>query len=141
MFSTPVTCANTTGDRSTATNYQDLWWNPNESGWGMNVTQQGTIAFATLFDYDANGKPLWFVMPNGPQTSAGNFSGPLYTVKGPAFNSSPWDATKVVATNVGTMTLHFTSGNAGTLTYTVNGSSVTKSIQRQTFSSPLPQCQ
>ena len=122
-------------------NYQDLWWNPNESGWGMNVTQQGTIAFATLFDYDANGKPLWFVMPNGPQSSGGNFSGPLYTVKGPAFNSSPWDASKIATTNVGTMTLHFTSGTAGSLTYTVNGSTVTKSIQRQTFSSPLPLCQ
>jgi lysyl endopeptidase len=139
VFSTPVTCTNTTADRSGSNNYQDLWWNPNESGWGLNVTEQGTIAFATLFDYDANGKPLWFVMPNGPQSSGGNFSGPLYTVKGPPFNANPWGVTTPTA--VGTMTLHFTSGIAGTLTYSVNGVTVTKSIQRQTFSSPLPLCQ
>lgn len=133
-------CTPTSADRSGATNYQDLWWNPNESGWGMNVTQQGTTAFATLFDYDANGNATWWVMPNGPQTSPGVFAGPLYTVKGPVFNASPWlPATLPVA--VGTMTLHFTSGTAGQLTYSVNGTTVQKAIQRQTFSAPLPLCQ
>ena len=139
-FSTPsTTCAATTADRSTATNYQDLWWNPNESGWGMNVTQQGSIAFATLFDYDSTGHATWWVMSDGEQTGAGTFTGQLYSTTGPVFNASPWSAIGV--TNVGTMTLHFTSGTAGTLTYSVNGITVQKSIQRQTFSSPLPLCQ
>ena len=42
---------------------------------------------------------------------------------------------------VGTMTFQFTSGNAGTLNYTVNGISVTKAIQREVFSTPTTQCQ
>src|SRR5665213_2113077 len=36
-------------------NRTDLWWNPNESGWGMNIVQHpsGTI-FATWYTYDAD---------------------------------------------------------------------------------------
>ena len=34
-------------------NYTGMWWNPDESGWGINVVHQGDIVFATLFTYDA----------------------------------------------------------------------------------------
>jgi hypothetical protein len=30
-----------------------LWWNPGESGWGLNLNQQGTTIFGTLFTYDS----------------------------------------------------------------------------------------
>ncbi|MGZ5106555.1 MAG: hypothetical protein ACXWBR_20075, partial [Usitatibacter sp.] len=139
VFSSPPSCTFTTGDRSTATNYQDLWWNDNESGWGVNVTHQGDILFATLFTYDASGQGKWFVMPNGPKTGAGAYSGALYATTGPAFNASPWVPAQ--ATSVGTMSFTFTSGNSGTLAYSVNGITVTKAIKRETFSSPTTQCQ
>jgi len=140
VFGTQPTCTFTTGDRSTATNYQDLWWfGAAESGWGVNVTQQGDVLFATLFDYDANGHATWFVLAHADKTGPGTYSGDLFTTTGPVFNASPW--TPIVATKVGTMTFAFSSGNAGTLTYTVNGILVTKSIQRETFSSPTTQCQ
>jgi lysyl endopeptidase len=138
-FSTPATCTFTTGDRSAATNYQDLWWNPSEPGWGVNVTHQGDILFATLFDYDLNGQGTWYVLANAPKTAPGVYSGALYRVTGPVFNANPW--TPTTPTQVGTMTFSFSSGNAGTLTYTVNGIQVTKSIQREVFSSPTTQCQ
>ena len=38
------------------------------------------------------------------------------------------------------MRLRFSDGNNGTLTYTYNGVTVTKSITRQLFSSPVPAC-
>ena len=43
-------------------------------------------------------------------------------------------------TQVGTMRLRFTNGNAGTLTYTNNGVTVTKAITRQEFSTPVSAC-
>ena len=132
VFSTVPTCGWSAFDRSFATNFQDLWWNPNESGWGVNITHQGDILFATLFTYDANGKGMWLVMSKGDKTGDARYSGPLYVTHGPAFNAVPFtpiDAGNL--TQVGTMTFTFTNGNAGTLTYTVNGVSVTKSIQRQ----------
>jgi hypothetical protein len=36
-------------DLRLATNFQDLWWNPSESGWGINLTHQGTRIFASWF--------------------------------------------------------------------------------------------
>jgi len=139
VFGTPATCTFTTGNRSTATNYQDLWWNPSESGWGVNVTQQGDVIFATLFDYDLNGQGVWYVLANAPKTAPGVYSGALYRVTGPVFNANPWTTT--TPTQVGQMTFTFATGNTGTLAYTVNGIAVTKSIQRQVFGSPTTQCQ
>ena len=40
-------------------NYNDLWWDPNESGWGVNVAQQGSTLFLTFFIYGADSKPTW----------------------------------------------------------------------------------
>ena len=140
QFGPIASCSFTTGDRSTATNYQDLWWaGQSESGWGINVTQQGDVIFATLFDYDLNGQATWYVLSNAPKSSTGVYSGQLFQTTGPAFNASPW--TSITPTPVGIMTFNFSSGNTGTLTYTVNGVSVTKNIQREVFSSPTTQCQ
>jgi hypothetical protein len=137
-FSTPPQCKWSAFDRSFSDNFQDLWWNPSESGWGVNVTHQGDIVFATLFTYGADGKPLWLVMSKGDRTSAGTYSGPLYRTTGPAFDASPWHP--VTLTQVGTMTFSFSSGDAGTMTYTVDGVTVTKSIERQTFGALRPDC-
>ncbi len=49
------------GPPPTAPNYQGLWWNPLESGWGINFAHQGDIIFATWFTYDAGGKPWWLI--------------------------------------------------------------------------------
>ncbi|MGE5615392.1 MAG: hypothetical protein ACM3X5_00610, partial [Bacillota bacterium] len=142
-FATTTTpCGWSLFNRSLSTNYQDLWWNPTESGWGLNIAHQQDTLFATLFTYDAAGKGMWLVMSNGTLIS-GNSSNPVYTgtlyrTTGPAFNASPWTAISLAS--VGTMRLSFTDGNTGTLVYTVNGVQVTKSIQRQVFGAVKTQC-
>jgi lysyl endopeptidase len=131
-------CQPTTGSRASATNYQDLWWNAAESGWGLNITHQGNILFATLFTYGANNQNLWLVMSAGGRQSDGSYLGELYQTAGPAFNAQPW--TGVGVTSVGSMRLRFSNGENGTLEYTAYGISVTKAITRQVFSSPVPLC-
>ena len=42
-------------------NYQGLWFNPNESGWGVNFAHQGDLIFASWFTYDLSGKGTWLV--------------------------------------------------------------------------------
>ena len=134
-------CASTTGDRSGLTNYQDLWWNPNESGWGVNVTQQDDTLFATLFTYDSNNQGLWLVMSQGIKQSAGWYLGDLYQTTGPAFNAQPFTPIGPAnITKVGTMQFRFSDGQNGTLTYSVNGTIVNKTITRQVFSTPVPSC-
>jgi hypothetical protein len=139
-FGALPTCSWSAFDRTYSDNFQDLWWNPNESGWGVNIAHQDDILFGTLFTYNASGQPIWYVMSDGEQVASGRYSGALYRTTGPAFNAVPFTpVTNPV--QVGTMSFTFTNGNAGTMTYTVDGVQVVKQIQRQVFSTPKTQCE
>lgn len=115
-----------------ATNYEDLWWSPTESGWGVNVTQQHDIIFATWFIYDTDRKPLWLSMSRGEKVAENIFSGPLYLTNGPGY-SGAFNPETVTRTQVGGATFNFTDAKSGVLSYTVNGVVVNKNITRQTF--------
>jgi hypothetical protein len=140
IFGTPTACAGVTGSRAALTNYQDMWWNPQESGWGINLTHQGPVIFAVLFTYDASGRDLWLVASNLDRQLDGSFSGSLYSTAGPMFSATPWNSALVAAAQVGSMALRFNNGESATLTYSVNGVNVSKSIQRQVFGSVVPMC-
>ena len=136
-----ASCATTTGSRASLTNYQDLWWKSDESGWGINITHQDRTLFATLFTYDNAGRGLWLVMSAGNLQADGSYLGDLYRTTGPAFNAQPFTPlTSANLTKVGTMSLRFADGNTATLAYTVNGVGVSKPIARQVFASPVPSC-
>lgn len=117
---------------SATDNYTDLWWNPDEPGWGINLNHQGTILFATLFTYGADGSPAWLVMSRGDRQADGSFRGDLFRTSGPAFNADPWSS--VAYELVGSMSLSFPSADEGVLTYNVGSAQVTKSIRRMRFS-------
>ncbi|MBK7658589.1 MAG: hypothetical protein IPJ28_05320 [Betaproteobacteria bacterium] len=99
------------------------------------------MLFATLFNYDEQGRNAWYAMTNGARVSGGTdrWSGALYRLTGPRFDTAPWTA--VTPREVGTMSVDFTEGNAGTLSYTINGISVSKSIERQAFAPLRPECE
>ena len=139
VFGSPPTCTWSAFDRASSSNFQDLWWNPAEPGWGLNITQQGNKMFATLFTYGSDGRGVWLVMSDGNKSISGAFTGSLYRTSGPAFNASPWSPASV--SQVGTMSLNFANGDSGTLTYSFNGTSVTKTIERQAFGPLKPHCE
>jgi len=139
VFSTMPTCE-VGGTPGSSTNYSDLWWNQNESGWGVNVTQQGSTIFATWFTYDGTGRDAWYVMSNGVQTAGTQtWSGDVYQTVGSTYDKA-WDGSKVVATKMGTGSFAFADSSHGTFTATVNGQTITKSVTRQLFSSPATVC-
>ena len=126
-----------------AMNFQALWWRApagSESGWGLNITHQGDILFATWFTYDVNGHGLWLVMPNTRKSADKVYAGSIYHTTGPAFNAVPFSPAQVVATEVGTVTLTFADADHGTFAYVVNGVSQSKPIVRQAYSTPLSVC-
>ncbi len=105
------------------------------------MTHQDDTLFATLFPYDAAGRDLWLVLPSAPRQADGSYFGDLYRTAGPPFNAIPFTPIGGAdITAVGNMRLRFTDGNTGTLTYTYNGATVTKAIQRQVFSNPVSAC-
>ena len=130
-------------DLTQAFNYQDTWVAAPagaESGWGVNLTQQGDTIFATWFTYAHDRSPLWLVV-TAPKTGPGIYAGTLYQTAGPPFNAVPFDPTRVVLTAVGNATFTFTDGNNGSFEYTVNGESQTKTITRQVLVAPGTVCQ
>ncbi len=128
----PLACATTV-----TTDFTDMWWVPAESGWGANVIQQGDTLFVTLFVYAPGGQPVWYVAPattfQGTVSGAQRFTGPLYTVVGPYFANSVFDPKNVTAREVGSVTFSAPQVASATLSYTVDGVSVSKNVERQTW--------
>ena len=107
-----------------AANYTDLWWNPNESGWGLTITQHATNQIWVIWytydprERDASGqyKPLWINMPGGTWTSPTTLTGDVYVLNGMPFYQSGSNRQQ---TRVGTFSFNFTSASTGTFTYNI----------------------
>ncbi len=116
-----------------AYDYTDLWWNPSESGWGLNLVQHPTkVIFGVWYTYESDGTRIWYIIPNGSWTSPTTYTGPLYVTSGPGYTKS-FDTNQVQVRQVGTATLSFASQATGTFSYSIDGVSGTKSMQRQPY--------
>jgi hypothetical protein len=143
VFSSPVPTCAAGASPGAQPNYQDLWWKSpaaSESGWGVNLAHQGDTLFATWYTYGADGQPMWLSASNLARSANGTYSGALTRSWGPPFNASPWDPSKVTRMAAGNVTFAFTDANNGTMTYTVEGVTQSKSITRLAFSAPATVC-
>ena len=140
VFASPVPVCGANVAPGALPNYQDLWWNPAESGWGLNIAHQGDVLFVTWFTYDTDGKALWLVGSDLRKTGNATYSGTLYRTVGPPVNASPWDPAKVSRIPAGSATLVFADEANATFAYTVSGVSGSKSITREIFATPRTGC-
>jgi len=99
----------------------------------MSLTQHASNKlFAIWYTYDAAGKRLWVVLPDGTWTSNNTYTGALYITSGPP-QTGAFNPALVKVNSVGTGTLTFSTASNGTWTYTINGLSGSKTITRQAF--------
>ncbi len=130
LLSSPFASANTF-----MTDLTDLWWNANESGWGVTATHQREIVFLTFFVYGPDNRPTFYTGQGtytGQATSGALvFSGPMYQTSGPWLGTT-FNPNAVTVRQVGTLSLTAFVDTA-TLTYSVDGTVVNKSLTRQTF--------
>src|SRR2546423_1535665 len=84
---------------SFTTDQIDLYYIPNESGWGIQLVQRGSVIFATIFIYGPSNTPTWYV---ATLQFAGNltWTGDLFATTGPYFGTVPFNSATVVATKV-----------------------------------------
>lgn len=115
-----------------AVDYSDLWWNPDESGWGVAITQEYGMIFAAWYTYDASGKAIWYVASRCTMVGNG-CTGDLYQVTGGSPVTSPWNGSNKVVTGIGSVTFTFGDANNGVMAYSVNGSTGSRNITRQGF--------
>lgn len=117
-------------------NYSDLWAKQDEPGWGLNISQQADVMFATLFIYDKGELPAWYSVtltyqstgPNGVVTYAGD----LYRTTGPALGQ-PYNPALLRYQLVGRLSLDFGDAAHAQLRYTIDGVAVDKPVGRLTF--------
>ena len=124
-----------TGSTPPAVDYTSLYWaSPanSESGWGVSLTQQFGIIFVALYTYDANKKPIWYVVTNCPVVGNG-CTGLLYQVNGGRIPTDAWGTPALDVKPVGNMTLSFTDASNGTMSFTINNVAGSKVITKQIF--------
>lgn len=117
-------------------NYTDMWWSGiRENGWGVSITQHGTTQVNVIYTYDNLGKPLWYFMSGCTLTANNTCTGNLYQPTGSSF--SQYDVTRfAVNAPVGTATFTYKTAGTATMSYTINGVSGTKEIEREIFAAP-----
>lgn len=122
------------------TDVTDIWWNQDESGWGLTLAQHGNNVFGVWFTYDAGGQPLFVVMPGVAFSGADSFSGELFTTRGPYFGT-PFNASLVRVTPAGNATIDVQSilgQRRLRFRPVVFGSAVDRQVQRQPFGNAAP---
>ena len=89
--------------------------------------------------YDASGRPLWVVLPDGALDSNAallggvqRYRGDLYTTRGPPF-AAWFDPSRVEVTKVGAATITYVNRDRITFSYTAFGKTETKDLTRQPF--------
>ena len=116
------------------TDYSGIWFDPRESGWGISL-HQGALhtIFGMLFVYDASRQPQWYSFQGGRWTSWTVWTASVYRTTGPAL-AAAFDPAQVAYFSAGTVIIDFTQapGTEGRarLTYTIDGITATKTIQR-----------
>jgi hypothetical protein len=118
--------------------YSGLWWNPQESGWGLSLHQSALhTVFGAWFVYGPGGDPQWYTLQGGQWLDSVTWRGTMYRTTGPSFAGPDYDPRLVLVQSAGTATLDFRvragEEDRARFTYTVNGVTTTKSIARMGF--------
>src|ERR1039457_2344196 len=136
-------CASLASHVGKAQNYSDSWWNANESGWGITITDHSTDLFVQWYTYDQSGHNQKYVIAGGTFSNGKcQFSGTITHVTGPSWTLPTFDPTQVTRTSAGTATINFcpTGLAAGTIVfnYTADGVSGSKQLTRLPFGNDVP---
>lgn len=132
-----------TGLGGVPVNHQGLWWNSpagSESGWGIQIDQQGGRLFAVWFTYGDDGKGQWFLVPGALRKPDGSYSGALYQAIGPRFDAQPWDPSAVRTAWIGWAVLHFSDADNGYFAYGIGNRTASKQITRLKYGWTMPTC-
>ena len=114
-------------------NYTDLYWDSNESGWAVGVTQLASGAlFLIWFVYDTTGQPVWYFVSGGQWTRGVGFRGTVYRSTGTDF-LRPYDASQFHPVAVGVAEIAFSAKDYdyAIFFFTIEGKSIVKFVRRQ----------
>lgn len=118
------------GSRADGANRSDIWWNPRQSGWGVQFTEQDATLVLSWYTYAADGAPMW-VLGTLARAADGSYAGPLSRpASGTAFSSIAGPATTFPVPTVGEARVEFLDGERAVFRYTLDGISQSREIER-----------
>ena len=121
-------------DSTPIASFGDLWWGgASQNGWGLTIVQQYRTMFIAWYTYDAQGHPTWFVVPGGTWTSASRFTARAYRASGVPWAGVAFNAAGVALADVGSVTLDFQDASHATFTTTIDGTTVSRPVERFLF--------
>ncbi len=92
-----------------------MWWNPDESGRGYVLEVSGLTLVVSIYAYDQNGNPLWYLATGSLANNGAEFQAPLYKYSGGQCLAC--DYTPAVANgDDGAISIQFSSNTAGVIT-------------------------
>jgi hypothetical protein len=135
-----IACEVAEGSRAQATNYTDMWWSPDSSGWGVHLSHLDTDLFATWYTYDTDGRGV-FMIGSPVLQEDGSYQGKLYRqISGEPYKSTGSPAQDGREQEIGTVALRFIDGEHARFTYTIGNVTQTKDIQRFAFGNKQSVC-
>ena len=114
-----------------------LWYNAQESGWGVHFTQRENALFGAFYTYDAAGNAKWYVASDcalpGSAATSGQCSGDLYELTASSLFGIASGGAHNAVSKAGTLQVNFADASHATMSFTVGAVSRSVPIQRQLF--------
>lgn len=108
-----------------------VWWNPQESGWGLFTFDQGSAVVPVWYSYDADGEPTWFLVPSTAQAD-GSYAGDVLKFTGVPLAQIAGQAADP-ASVYGHATTRFNGDKQLVFTYTVGAQTRSRTLTRFDF--------
>jgi hypothetical protein len=115
--------------------FTGLWSTAGEAGSGVTATHEEPVIFLTFFIYRGDRAPYWLTatVTRGPDSGdSSTYTGDLYETNGPPFGG-PFDPMTVTYRKVGTAKWSSPDGLNVTLTYSIDGVAISKTLTRFTL--------
>lgn len=119
--------------RGPLVDYTDLWWDPNDAGWGISIHQHASgLLVATWLTFDVDDNPVWYSLQPGKWIGTATFDGSIYVTHRCA-RPLARDSEKAVSERVGAGTLAFEDYANGTFSCVLSETAHTRTITRMAY--------
>ena len=120
------------GGPAPGTDFSGAWSNPNENGWGLVIVRGGSGAYAVyVYHYGDDSKPDWYLA--AAPLSGSRYQANVNAFSGPWFGNVPFNPAQVSSRVAGTITIEFTAANEASVTFAIDGKTVSSSLRRLSF--------
>lgn len=129
-FALLLACSLAASPARALVDYTDTWWAAGgaEPGWGVNFTQQNRFLYGTFYVYGPDGKAVWYTAQMNRVEETEIYTGPVYRISGTWFGAPVWAGYDI--NQVGTASFAASAAHRGVLTWNVEGTAMTKTIER-----------